>query len=193
MVGINCVIRNNESVAFIMPYLQHDRFIDFFAKMTLNEVQNYMKNLLIALKHVHKFSVIHRDVKPSNFLYNRRKRQFLLVDFGLAQQIPQHSAAMLAGAADAAAGVPQLGGGPSAIEGKRAREGDDLASKESVMRAAGGCEPTMHDNAAKRLRSCGGDQGMSSNQAAGAATVGLNGATPARFANSCSVVAWGGS
>lgn len=89
MVGINCCIRFNESVAFIMPYLAHDRFLDFFKKMDVAEVQFYLKNLLIALRHVHKFHIIHRDVKPSNFLYNRQKRQFLLVDFGLAQQVPQ--------------------------------------------------------------------------------------------------------
>ncbi|XP_075155343.1 cdc7 kinase isoform X2 [Haematobia irritans] len=87
VVGINCCIRYNESVAFIMPYLAHDRFHDFYSKMDVAEVQYYMKNLLIALRHVHRFNVIHRDVKPSNFLYNRRKRQFLLVDFGLAQQV----------------------------------------------------------------------------------------------------------
>lgn len=55
-----------------------------------------MKNLLIALRHVHRFNVIHRDVKPSNFLYNRRKRQFLLVDFGLAQQVTATTAPSIA-------------------------------------------------------------------------------------------------
>jgi len=89
VVGINCCLRYNESVAFIMPYLAHDRFQDFFQKMDVCEVQFYMKNLLIALRHVHSFNVIHRDVKPTNFLYNRKKKQFLLVDFGLAQQVPQ--------------------------------------------------------------------------------------------------------
>lgn len=54
--------------------------------MDAKEVQSYIKNLLIALSHVHKFNVIHRDVKPSNFLYNRKRNEFLLVDFGLAQQ-----------------------------------------------------------------------------------------------------------
>ncbi|XP_037934765.1 cell division cycle 7-related protein kinase isoform X2 [Teleopsis dalmanni] len=88
VIGINCCIRFNESVAFIMPYIQHDRFHDFYTKMNLEEIKMYMKNLLIALQHVHKFSIIHRDVKPSNFLYNRRKGQFLLVDFGLAQHVP---------------------------------------------------------------------------------------------------------
>lgn len=87
VAGIDLCLRRRESVAFVMPYLPHDRFQDYFDKMEPKEVQNYIKNLLIALKRVHSFNVIHRDVKPSNFLYNRKLGRFLLVDFGLAQNV----------------------------------------------------------------------------------------------------------
>ncbi|XP_030384176.1 cell division cycle 7-related protein kinase [Scaptodrosophila lebanonensis] len=87
VIGINCCIRYNDNVAFVMPYMSHDRFHDIYRNMSLTEVKDYVRNLLIALRHVHKFNVIHRDVKPSNILYNRRTRQFLLCDFGLAQHI----------------------------------------------------------------------------------------------------------
>ncbi|XP_030243360.1 cell division cycle 7-related protein kinase [Drosophila navojoa] len=87
VVGINCCLRCDASAAFVMPYMPHDRFHDFYTKMDVPEIRLYMRNLLLALRHVHKFNVIHRDVKPSNFLYNRRKGQFLLVDFGLAQHV----------------------------------------------------------------------------------------------------------
>lgn len=70
-----------------MPYMPHDRFHDFYTKMEVPEIRLYMRNLLLALRHVHRFNIIHRDVKPSNFLYNRRQGQFLLVDFGLAQHV----------------------------------------------------------------------------------------------------------
>lgn len=70
-----------------MPYMPHDRFHDFYTKMDVPEIRLYMRNLLLALRHVHRFNIIHRDVKPSNFLYNRRQGQFLLVDFGLAQHV----------------------------------------------------------------------------------------------------------
>ena len=33
-----------------------------------------------------RLGIIHRDIKPSNFLYDRNKRQYALVDFGLAQR-----------------------------------------------------------------------------------------------------------
>ncbi|XP_030386469.1 cell division cycle 7-related protein kinase [Scaptodrosophila lebanonensis] len=91
VVGINCCLRCNSSAAFVMPYMPHDRFHDFYTKMDVDEIRLYMRNLLIALRHVHKFNIIHRDVKPSNFLYNRRQGQFLLVDFGLAQYVPSSS------------------------------------------------------------------------------------------------------
>lgn len=87
VVGVDLCLRRQESVAFVMPFIAHDQFHVYYDKMTPAETQLYMKNLLIALKRVHEFSVIHRDVKPSNFLYNRKKQTFLLVDFGLAQDI----------------------------------------------------------------------------------------------------------
>ncbi|XP_061403025.1 cell division cycle 7-related protein kinase [Musca vetustissima] len=163
--GINCCIRYNESVAFIMPYLSHDRFHDFFSRMDVAEVQYYMKNLLIALRHVHRFNVIHRDVKPSNFLYNRRKRQFLLVDFGLAQQvapplqsvnnIPQSP--VLLGSKAASMSAP--GTAAAASEAKRMRENDDSHIKKStdgntVAVAVTGAGEVVSGNA-KRLRCTG--------------------------------------
>lgn len=48
-----------------------------------------MKSLFIALAHMHNHRVIHRDVKPSNFLYSNDEKEgarAVLVDFGLAQK-----------------------------------------------------------------------------------------------------------
>lgn len=67
--------------------MPHDRFHDYFDKLGVRELQEYMENLMTALKRVHEFNVIHRDVKPSNFLHDRKNHKFLLVDFGLAQAL----------------------------------------------------------------------------------------------------------
>lgn len=67
--------------------MPHDRFHDYFDKLGVRELQEYLENLLTALKRVHEFDVIHRDVKPSNFLHDRKNHKFLLVDFGLAQSL----------------------------------------------------------------------------------------------------------
>lgn len=71
--------------------MPHDRFHDYFDKMSVKELQEYMENILIALRRVHKFDVIHRDVKPSNFLHDRKNHKFMLVDFGLAQALDSES------------------------------------------------------------------------------------------------------
>lgn len=70
-----------------MPYVPHDKFHDYFCKFNALELQSYMRNLLVALRRVHNFGIIHRDVKPSNFLHDRKNQKYLLVDFGLAQPL----------------------------------------------------------------------------------------------------------
>ncbi|XP_031845664.2 cell division cycle 7-related protein kinase [Nomia melanderi] len=86
VVGLELCLRSCETVVFVMPYMRHDKFSDYVRDMTVQETKDYMIALLTALKRVHQFSIIHRDVKPNNFLYDRYNRRYLLVDFGLAQE-----------------------------------------------------------------------------------------------------------
>ncbi|XP_076249029.1 cell division cycle 7-related protein kinase [Calliopsis andreniformis] len=86
VVGLELCLRNFETVVFVMPYMRHDRFSDYVQDMTVEETKSYMVALLTALRRVHQFNIIHRDVKPSNFLYDRCNKKYLLVDFGLAQE-----------------------------------------------------------------------------------------------------------
>lgn len=50
------------------------------------DIKYYFISLLTALKHLHKKSIIHRDIKPGNFLYNMKLKTGMLIDFGLAQK-----------------------------------------------------------------------------------------------------------
>lgn len=85
IVGLELCLRNQGSVVFVMPYMRHDKFSEYIKDMTIQETRDYMRALLTALRRVHEFNIIHRDVKPSNFLYDRQNKRYLLVDFGLAQ------------------------------------------------------------------------------------------------------------
>ncbi|XP_058118974.1 cell division cycle 7-related protein kinase isoform X2 [Anopheles coustani] len=79
--------RHQDSAGLVMNYIPHEPFHLYYAQLGPAEVQRYMKELLIALGHVHRHGVIHRDVKPSNFLHSRRNGgTYMLVDFGLAQE-----------------------------------------------------------------------------------------------------------
>lgn len=46
-----------------------------------------MKSLFYALELLQRYNILHRDIKPGNFLYNIQKGELMLVDFGLAQLV----------------------------------------------------------------------------------------------------------
>ena len=76
--------RYKDRVTFVLPYFAHKHFREYYRQMDAVAVRNYMSALLSALAHLHKHGIVHRDVKPGNFLSDGRDR-FLLVDYGLAQ------------------------------------------------------------------------------------------------------------
>ncbi|KAK9694072.1 Protein kinase domain [Popillia japonica] len=87
VAGVHLCLRNKNDIVLIMPYQPHDFFNDYVGLMDVKELACYMKNLLVALARVHSFGIVHRDIKPSNFLYDRKNKRFMLVDFGLAHSV----------------------------------------------------------------------------------------------------------
>jgi cell division control protein 7 len=77
--------RQQDQVFVVMPYIQHDDFKRNFNDMSMLDIKCYLKSLFTALEHLHKHKILHRDVKPNNFLYSRRKKTGYLIDFGLAE------------------------------------------------------------------------------------------------------------
>ncbi|KAI8053916.1 kinase-like domain-containing protein [Syncephalis plumigaleata] len=77
--------RYEDHVAIVLPYIKHDDFKKFYTGCNLDDVRHYMYSLLQSLKDTHRQGIVHRDVKPTNFLYDIQHRRGFLVDFGLAQ------------------------------------------------------------------------------------------------------------
>ncbi|XP_060088156.1 cell division cycle 7-related protein kinase [Heteronotia binoei] len=88
VMGVKYCVRKNDHVVIVMPYLEHESFLDILNSLSFEEVRGYMFNLIKALRRIHHFGIVHRDIKPSNFLYNRQQKEYALVDFGLAQGTP---------------------------------------------------------------------------------------------------------
>ncbi|XP_063741423.1 cell division cycle 7-related protein kinase isoform X1 [Eleginops maclovinus] len=85
VMGATYCFRKEDHVVIVMPYMEHQAIVDIIGSLTFEEVRLYIYHLMKALKHVHQFGIIHRDIKPNNFLFNRKSKMYALVDFGLAQ------------------------------------------------------------------------------------------------------------
>ncbi|XP_063966498.1 cell division cycle 7-related protein kinase-like [Lytechinus pictus] len=105
VMGVKLTVREKDNIVIVMPHFKHNRFQDFYHDMTVEEVQDYLRALFTALRRVHRFNVIHRDVKPGNFLYDRQSRKYALVDFGLAQAVPTISTLKASGKKSTLGGV----------------------------------------------------------------------------------------
>lgn len=77
--------RVRDQVIAILPYYEHEEFRNFYRDLPIKGIKKYIFELLQALKFVHSKGIIHRDVKPTNFLFNPELGNGVLVDFGLAE------------------------------------------------------------------------------------------------------------
>ncbi|KAH0489458.1 hypothetical protein TgHK011_009886 [Trichoderma gracile] len=78
--------RHTDQVVAILPYFRHGDFRAYFREMTIPDIAIYLRSLFTALKSVHEHKILHRDIKPTNFLYDPTTQHGVLVDFGLAER-----------------------------------------------------------------------------------------------------------
>ncbi|UYI26468.1 cell division control protein 7 [Encephalitozoon cuniculi] len=84
-MGLLGCFRNEDQVVAVFPYFEPIDFREFISNANLADIKRYLHNLLIAIEHVHSNGIMHRDLKPGNFLYNKESGRGMLIDFGLAQ------------------------------------------------------------------------------------------------------------
>ena len=77
--------RHEDQIILIMPYTRHVDFREYYRKIPIKDLRYYFRSLFTALAETHERYIIHRDVKPANFLYNPATGEGTLCDFGLAE------------------------------------------------------------------------------------------------------------
>ncbi|KAK5116932.1 hypothetical protein LTR62_006653 [Meristemomyces frigidus] len=78
--------RHLDQVIAILPFFPHKDFREYYRDLTIPDMKHYLHSLFTALASVHEADIIHRDIKPTNFLYSPEKKHGVLVDFGLAER-----------------------------------------------------------------------------------------------------------
>ncbi|SCU82959.1 LANO_0B07954g1_1 [Lachancea nothofagi CBS 11611] len=78
-------LRHQDQVVAVLPWYRHEEFRNFHRDLPIKGIKKYLSELLQALSFVHSKGIIHRDIKPTNFLYNPEIGRGVLVDFGLAE------------------------------------------------------------------------------------------------------------
>ncbi|XP_039011843.1 LOW QUALITY PROTEIN: uncharacterized protein LOC120140918 [Hibiscus syriacus] len=77
-------IRSENSDCFVLQYVEHDRPEVLKKEIDVFQLKWYAFCLFKALANLHKEGVVHRDVKPGNFLLSRNTNKGYLIDFNLA-------------------------------------------------------------------------------------------------------------
>ncbi|OGE54201.1 hypothetical protein PENARI_c006G10924 [Penicillium arizonense] len=78
--------RYQDQVVAVLPYFPHTDFRIQYRTFMVADMRHYLRSLMTALNSVHEHDILHRDIKPTNFLYNPDLKEGVLVDFGLAER-----------------------------------------------------------------------------------------------------------
>ena len=78
--------RSTDQVVAVLPYFRHRDFREYYRHMKVADMAIYLRSLFEALAAVHRANILHRDIKPTNFLYDPATGRGVLVDFGLAER-----------------------------------------------------------------------------------------------------------
>uniref|UniRef100_A0A7S0A4S2 Protein kinase domain-containing protein n=1 Tax=Pyrodinium bahamense TaxID=73915 RepID=A0A7S0A4S2_9DINO len=94
----HCVTLHEDFLEGFLSYIVMERCdmtlpqaLDSLPELTTRTLMRIIREMLLALDCIHGSLVVHRDIKPDNFLCSGEERTIKLCDFGLAALLPKHN------------------------------------------------------------------------------------------------------
>ena len=86
VVKVSDLIDEENTVAIVMEYVEGKTLAELCneKKLSNEEIELYLKQMLQALSYIHTQGLIHRDIKPSNFILSK-DGYLKLTDFGISK------------------------------------------------------------------------------------------------------------
>jgi casein kinase II subunit alpha len=87
IVDLIDVVQNPRTLqySFVFEHVEEADSHTLFNNISPIDACFYLYQLMRALKYAHECGIMHRDVKPLNVLYDRRRKKLRLIDWGLAE------------------------------------------------------------------------------------------------------------
>ena len=89
IANLNFSFQDKEFLYLILDYLPGGDLRYYMStKMVFNEsqIKFFMANLILSLRYIHSYNILHRDVKPANLVFDD-KGYLHLTDFGISRKI----------------------------------------------------------------------------------------------------------
>ncbi|XP_022865817.1 probable serine/threonine-protein kinase cdc7 isoform X3 [Olea europaea var. sylvestris] len=89
VIKYECSLKQGNSDCLVLEHVEHDRPEVLKREIDIYQLQWYGFCMFKALAGLHKQGIVHRDVKPGNFLFSRNVNKGYLIDFNLALDLHQ--------------------------------------------------------------------------------------------------------
>ena len=94
IIKAHCLLRDQLGYTLVLENSQAQSLKDVLKDhvLDLKEKLNIALKLVEGIAIIHRKGIIHKDINPSNIIYNRASGQIKLIDFGIATQLPKEFA-----------------------------------------------------------------------------------------------------